>query len=86
MQFVAFEKIREGCVSKLAITAYKLHRNSKVRIHTLRQKFSIIVFQKMKQKCLVKLIPVIQNFDAIIPIRCRGIKGNSVDLWQFFSY
>ena len=30
-----------------------------------------------------KLIPVIQNFVAIVPIRCHGKKGNNSDLYWF---
>ena len=40
-------------------------------------------FSKKKQKCLVKTNPMIKTFDAIIPIRCHGIKGNNSDVFWF---
>ena len=50
-------------------------------MYTLRQKFSIITFQKGGRNVWFKRITVIQNFDAIVPNRCHGNKGNNSDLF-----
>ena len=52
-------------------------------IYTLRQKFSIIPFQKGSRNVWLKRITVIQNFDAIVPIRYHGNKGSNSDLFWF---
>ena len=47
------------------------------------QKFSIIAFQNRSSNFWLKRIPVIRNFDVIVPIRCHGNKGNNSDLFWF---
>ena len=63
--------------------AYTLLYTNQVTLYTLRQKFSIIAFHKGSRNVGLTRITVIQNFDAIVPIRCHGNKGSNSDVFWF---